>query len=58
MLMHPLPKHKLTFWELVKSFFSSKPSELTPVVEEGKKLPKDAVNVDRKATTCPGPDNF
>lgn len=58
MLMHPRPKPKLTFWELVKSVFTPQKAEQVPVVDPGKKLPKEAENPDRKATVFPGSGDF
>lgn len=58
MLMHPLPSSKLTFWEHVKSFFSPKSPEQVTVLDQGKKLPKEPENPDRKATVFPGSGDF
>lgn len=53
MLMHPLPNSKLTFWQLVKSIFSTKSPEPPPSVGPGKTLPKKAEETDHKTTVFP-----
>lgn len=58
MLMYPRPDRKLSLWEHVKSFFSIRKPEQAPVVDQGKKLPKEPENPDRKATVFPGSGDF
>ncbi|MCS4293350.1 hypothetical protein M2375_001567 [Comamonas sp. BIGb0152] len=58
MLLHPLSKHKRSFWELVKSLFSAKTPEQVPVIDQGHKLAKEPENLNRKATVFPGSGDF
>jgi hypothetical protein len=56
--MYPRPDRKPSLWEQVKSFFSIRKPEQAPVVDQGKKLPKEPENPDRKATVFPGSGDF
>lgn len=58
MLLHPLSKHPLSVWELVKSLFSAKTPEQIPAKYQGQKIAKAPENLNRQATVFPGSGDF